>query len=329
MFKKYSKIKNSYDSKTINACLSMQECHDTQWYAVEKIHGANFSIIVVDGDVSFGSRNQKLGEYDSFYAYNTIRESLVSKAKALYELLGQNFTIYGELCGGSFPGIQSQISAVQKGVFYSPELEFFGFDIFLHDDNAFMDFSVARVKMLEADFYAAPVMGVYDKFENALKHPETANSSIPSILNYDIGDIDNIREGIVIRPERSFDLPNGNRAIFKKKTDNFLETKQQRKKEKKDVVFTDEQQAVWDSISEYITEARLRNVLSKQPMEEMKDMGRTIGAFSKDVIEEFNDEVGTLADLDKSDQKMITKSVNMNCANMVRSNSQVIINKEF
>ena len=87
----------------------------------EKVHGANFAIYVdSSNNIWYASRNKILSEQENFFNYKEVveREKLDKKVKALNKEIRQGLNknkefkdvntsiiiIYGELCGGYFPG---------------------------------------------------------------------------------------------------------------------------------------------------------------------------------------------------------------------------------
>lgn len=48
--------------------------HDTQWVAMEKIHGSNFSFITDGHTIACSRRNSLLAEHETFYNFQVVRE---------------------------------------------------------------------------------------------------------------------------------------------------------------------------------------------------------------------------------------------------------------
>lgn len=118
----------------------------------EKIHGACF-LIEVDADrkVAFGRRNGYLQPQENFFGYHTLEESLKEKALTLAKGLEPPFVVYGELCGGFYPGMKCSTKPVQHHIYYSPKFEFIVFDV-RGSDGQFLDFLEARELVLRAGF---------------------------------------------------------------------------------------------------------------------------------------------------------------------------------
>lgn len=118
-----------------------------EFVATEKIHGANFSVLVeaTSGCVSFGKRTAVLEPTDDFYSFRSagLDRRLAAQATALLDSLRrrfprlQAFTVYGELFGGRYehPALAEgaapgpRLQPVQCGVWYSPNIEFMAFDL--------------------------------------------------------------------------------------------------------------------------------------------------------------------------------------------------------
>lgn len=142
----------------------------------EKIHGANFSIIVhANGTVAFASRSGPLADSDNFFGYRSqgLHTLLSPRARVLRDALVESnattadaaVTIYGELCGGAYPHPEVPAAAgalpVQNGIWYAPSLIFVGFDVAVTVAGSpirFLSFDLARTRALAAGFrFATPL----------------------------------------------------------------------------------------------------------------------------------------------------------------------------
>jgi Rnl2 family RNA ligase len=106
---------------------------EENWTLTEKIHGANFQVIVDDGKVSFGSRRLLL-DYEQkskdFYNYSELIVPLTRYALALAKLLDVTaLNIYGELYGGN----------IQKEITYQAKPQFSVFDV-LASEKVWIDY---------------------------------------------------------------------------------------------------------------------------------------------------------------------------------------------
>jgi len=151
-----------------------------QFVATEKVHGANFSIIVCgrrsDENVSikYAKRSGVIAHDEDFFGFRTcgLPERYEACARqvhanvcALSSLGGVDSSaddivrvnIFGELFGGAYPGRRSKVAPVQIGVYYTSEIEFMPFDVAVQvlntsddgDDrierlHVYLDYEVAR-----------------------------------------------------------------------------------------------------------------------------------------------------------------------------------------
>jgi Rnl2 family RNA ligase len=136
IFKRYHSIENSYLEKNlqyINACIPST----TQWVALEKVHGCNFSATSNGDSVKWGSRSAYLGDsaLQSFHNADQVRDKYTAKINHLFDALQTQdsriayIRVFGELYGGKYPGMKNLYKAVQKEVCYTPAIDFIVFDI--------------------------------------------------------------------------------------------------------------------------------------------------------------------------------------------------------
>ena len=148
-FKKYSEIENHYRDKFIEK-IKMDPAVNKTWVVTEKVHGANLSIWFNGKEIKFAKRSGWCS--DNFYGLHTIKEELIGNVKSLYEymfLKDSILTIYGEIYGGNYPHDSVNplpIKAVQKGVFYRPDIGFYVFDIAI--DGKIMDYDPFLIKIV-------------------------------------------------------------------------------------------------------------------------------------------------------------------------------------
>eukprot|EP01084_Bolivina_argentea_P096242 173014_1 len=143
IWSKYESIQNSYNQNTIEYLTETGHTKDNIiWCASEKVHGANFSLITNGVDVMAGSRTQILTEHTKFYGgWRDVVQNEKERAIKAFQLLNKKYgnkikviIIYGELFGGSYahPSPQHQPKnkkCIQTGVYYSPDIHFYAFDI--------------------------------------------------------------------------------------------------------------------------------------------------------------------------------------------------------
>lgn len=324
-FSKYTSIKNSYDKKTVSK-IENYVGEKTTYIALEKVHGANFSIYVNihTMEVRFGKRSGFLGD-SSFYGHTNLKADLTEKAKKLAALLrGQanTITIDGEICGGGYSGVTKEgHKKVQKEVQYHTENTFIGFDLRL-DDQFVPTFKALRL-LEDAGFYVAPVIDVQDSLSKILEVDVEFITKVPEIFNLE--EIEgNIAEGVVIRPlYEEVTLPNGNRAVLKKKSAKFSEKKQNKDKPREDANLSENMKGIFEDVSTYITENRLSNVISKIGAITSKDFGKVVGLLIQDAIEDYQFEVmnnGSLKEFVGDEWKAFNKELKFISSNILRDN---------
>jgi len=336
-FYKYPSITNSYSSKFLGYVGEAGFASEDVVYAVqEKIHGANFAIYVDANGAELATRSHKLAENESFYNIGAIEESLKQTALEFYQIAKRaicepfdfddydGFIIHGELCGGSYPNIKSQQKAVQKGVYYSPNLEFFAFDVtgvnkisvpdidnkpILVDKHTLLDVDVAEYFAVRAGFHWTPIL-----FEGSLEECLQLPNEFKSQIAYNLGlpeiDEPNICEGVVIKPFKPLFLHNGSRVIFKNKNEKFSE---KTRTPKVKIELSENLQRVIAEARLYVTEPRYDNVTSKMDAINYDDkslIGVLIQNLTRDIFEEINRENPELfIELEKEDQKQVNRAV--------------------
>jgi Rnl2 family RNA ligase len=327
-FTRYDKITNHYDQKFLNY-IALEGLSDGLWYAMEKIHGSNgvWAIRLTSDhkyEIKFGSRNMFLDENRTFHNYDKIllqiREKLIFIFQQCMKSADDVVRVYGEIFGGLYehPDVEkvSGATRVQKGVEYCPDNRFIAFDIMVNDRY------VKDAELLHCEPLHVGTL------QECLSMNQEFETTIPATLGLPLKE-NNKAEGLVIKPENGTYLGNGKRAIIKKKSSAFSEVSKSKAKKNPILALSDPAlKEVADRLGEYITENRLRNVLSHLGELEPSDFGKVLKTFNADVLEEFESEVG-FGDLEKDQKKMLRKILNNTAANMVRFNRIAIFNGEF
>jgi len=111
-FRRFTEI-TSYESQSIEKIVDSGFTSDRyEWVLMEKIHGANFSILTDGNQLICAKRTGILEENDKFYGYalviEEIREKIFLACKLLKEVFSdfESCTFYGELFGGMYPHSQ-------------------------------------------------------------------------------------------------------------------------------------------------------------------------------------------------------------------------------
>lgn len=341
-FRKFGSIENSYRDKTINEILKYDLTWGS-WTVQEKVHGANASLWYDGHEVRFGKKSGFVSDSENFYGHRKVLEENTPFVHKLWSDLqlsnGDILVIYGEIFGGNYPhpDVEKQpATCVQKGVYYCPDNKFYAFDIAtFHTDNpdelVMFDSDEARAKAEAAGFFFAGEL-FRGSFKEALEYQNEFQTTIPGLLN--LPEIENnVCEGVVIRPVEPRWLPTGSRVILKNKNAKFKEVseKPRKKKEIQVVVLSDAAQNMLDVYSQHVTENRLRNVLSHMGgLQSNKQFGKLVGAFSKDVFDDFiKDYEDEFNKLEKDEQKLVKKRGAGIAASLVRDNILNILDGNF
>ncbi len=213
-----------------------------KWAVTEKIHGANFSFIydVANNKLNYGKRRGPIQPDENFFNFKSILEETEPKILSIVNKIKNKYTntiiiiIYGELFGGIYPDIKTGFKPVQKGIYYSPNIHFSAFDIYLVttanivDDNEkitgkfkdkefYLDFEESLAFFKEANIMHAEPLAIYNSYEETLNHNIIFNSLVPAKLGLPQLQ-ENKAEGIVVRSMT-------NRFLIKRKIPEFSEKK--------------------------------------------------------------------------------------------------------
>lgn len=323
-FQKYTSIDNSYNNKLL-AKIASQVNPNIPLVALEKVHGANFSVIYTrkDDKVQFAKRSGLIAEGESFYSYVNIKGELEENIRKLDKILPddvETFTVFGEICGGWYDNVQTPgAKRVQQEVQYSEDTEFIAFDLLCN--GRYLPYQTAKVLCSAAGFIFAPV--VQQSFTLSQLHEvnEKFITKVPQLLGYEGVLENNFAEGVVIRPYfEEVTLGNGNRFILKKKTEAFTEKESVAKPVQVPVEYSPQVTTQIKQILPYVNQIRLSNVLSKEGSSfSGKDFSRILGLFVQDIFNDFNkDEYGCeggLKDLYKKEEwKQISGAIQMEAA---------------
>lgn len=202
------------------------------WYVTEKIHGSNFSFVneVQTNTIKYAKRNGIIEQDEIFFNYKSILPETEPKIKNIVENIKKDFEntkniiIYGELFGGIYPNMSSEYTPVQKGVFYSSNIHFIAFDIyidFIDGRSHYLSFEKSIDYFARAKIMYVEPLSTFSSYEKASHYELGFNSTIP--IKFGLPELEmNKAEGIVIRGD--FEKTN-QRYIVKKKIPEFHETK--------------------------------------------------------------------------------------------------------
>ncbi|MFP3593164.1 RNA ligase, Rnl2 family [Chryseobacterium sp. SIMBA_038] len=320
IFKTYNSIENTYQTRVIDQ-IKLQGFGDEVFIVQEKVHGANFSFFTDGKEIKIAKRTAFIEKDEKFYNAHQILEryrknviDVFEKVKTIYPDL-ETVVIYGELFGGGYKHkevepIKDAIK-VQKGVEYAPYNEFYAFDIKLNG-TTYLDTDLVNQIFEEIGFFYAKIL-FQGTLDEALKFPNIFDSKIPAWLG--LPEIENnMCEGTIVKTLKTKYFGNGSRVILKNKNEKWIEKSKMVRKDKpaqKEVHFSETAQEIWEEIQKYATVNRLNNVVSKIGEFEPKMIGKVIGLFSQDILEDFEkDFPKVFTTIEKDEQKRINKKLN-------------------
>ncbi|WP_114820873.1 RNA ligase, Rnl2 family [Chryseobacterium sp. KLBC 52] len=321
IFKTYNAIENAYQARVIEQ-IRMQGFGDEVFIVQEKVHGANFSFFTDGKEIKIAKRTAFIEKDEKFFNAHQILEryrknviEVFQKVKTIYPDV-ETVVIYGELFGGGYKHKEVEpvkdAVKVQKGIEYAPYNEFYAFDIKLNGIT-YLDTEVVNQIFEETGFFYAKIL-FQGTLEEALKFPNVFNSKIPVWLGLPELE-DNRCEGTIVKTLKTRYFGNGARIILKNKNEKWVEKSKMVKKEgktvQKQIHFSEKAQEIWEEIQKYATANRLNNVVSKIGEFEPKMIGKVIGLFSQDILEDFQkDFPAAFAAIEKEEQKRINKKLN-------------------
>ena len=344
-FKRYNSIENTYRKKTLDAIVEQGKSQGT-WVVEEKVHGANFSIWFDGTTFRCAKRSGFIGEGENFFNYKDVFENYKQNVVDLFNhLISQDenikgIAVFGELFGGHYPHDEVEKTdhqTVQRGLWYSPKNDFYAFDIKVRTDedteelwktDKFLNVDTCNELFEEFGFfYAKPLFK--GTLEECLEFNNFYNSLLPEWLGLPALEEENICEGNIIKPNEAKYFWTGSRIILKNKNKKFSEKKNVTKV-KKVIKLSDEANDCLVKALAFVTENRLKNVLSHIGEVGEKDFGKIMGLLNKDTIEDFlKDHREEFTSLEKKEAKLVTKRIGQENATMIRENFIDIVNGEY
>jgi Rnl2 family RNA ligase len=293
-----------------------------KWVVTEKVHGANFCFIYESNKLRYAKRKDFLNWEDDFFGFQLVAERYEDRLLALFETLNKaydasQFIIYGELFGGSYPHPEvkptDKIHPIQTGIYYTPEIDFYAFDIALKytdgTDKFYLPYEQCEACFKTVDLIHAKPLFI-GKLSEAMNFDLRINTYIPEIFDLPLIE-DNIIEGVVIKP---YNLPISNnfrnRPIIKIKNPEFEEDKRYGEAKKwsyiPDVTTkTEELSFIIDEMKNYVNRNRLESAISKIGKFDRSNKERTDAIeeeFFRDVLLDFNEACGNITDQLNADQ---------------------------
>lgn len=331
-FKKYSSIENSNAREYMSRVVDQMPI-DVEWVVQEKVHGANTSFLCDGKDVVFAKRTAIIADGENFYDYQPLLLAYRDRVLSLFSHIKSihpetvSISVFGEMFGGKYPHNDVEaipgIVLIQKGVYYTPSHEFYGFDIYLtsNDGGSFLLVDEVNALFEEFGFFYAKTL-MRGSLDDCLNYPNAFQSKVAEWLGFPPID-DNICEGVVIRPVVPMFLRTGSRVIIKNKNARFAEKKSKKVRNKifsEPVPYSEALKMLLSEIDCYITDNRLDNVISHIGEVSLpKDFGKIMGLFSKDILDDFlKEHSGEYVALDKCEQKSFNRELNKLATEFVR-----------
>jgi len=278
---------------------------DITWFATEKIHGTNYSLLYMDGQkVIPCRRGAELGDDRTYYAHGKLYDKYSNNVIVMFNLLKtshpmlKGIQVYGELFGGWYNGKTAKDSKrVQVGVCYAPFNEFLVFDIkmIFEDKSYYVDFGelldvFTILKSSEFLLDHVPLIKV-----GRLDELLTLNPKFESVVyeKYGLDKIENnFAEGFVVHPAKEYRNIYGDRIIFKFKNPSFSEVVERVPKVHAEKKLTPEQEFAKNFsqiVKNYTTKTRFDNVFTKLVDPTEKDLVEAmIKDIQRDIISDYS-----------------------------------------
>ncbi|MCE6992272.1 RNA ligase family protein [Dyadobacter sp. CY323] len=301
----YEKIASSFKDLAADE-IAFNQLNKLEWVATEKIHGAHFRFIYQDKKLLYGKRRELLEWHSDFFGFQMFAVMLETQVTELLEAISRDFAatkiiIYGELFGGIYPHpdiqVIMEVSAIQTGIFYSPDIRFYAYDIATEDQESsikkYLSYETAIAYFQKFDIpFAVPLkkgkLSEVLNFDLRMESPIPFQLGLPPIPA-------NFIEGIVIKPFG--DIPPGtfnSRPILKIKNPEFQENERFHQAQKWSHVpqistFSEELDFILPELRKYITLNRLNSAISKiGSLSSENNTTNIVNEFLEDVFTDFN-----------------------------------------
>lgn len=290
-YRRYNSHQKGHSIRMYNEA---QQLNEPEWLATEKIHGANVSFYTMDnGDVQISSRSRKLNGEDvnRFMKNGGVLQEVADRIKTIAPA-GHIF--YGEVYG----------NPVNK-YNYCDDVRVVIFDIYDTETKHYMSFDNMKFICDGLDLETPHVI-FRGSFEDCMDQER-------EFMTY-VGERRVKSEGFVVRrnSDKEYVGDEDYRLCFKVKAPEFAE--QKFKAPKKPVKLAEDAQRLFDTVIQYVTEARVQAVASKDTYAK-SEFNRFMMDARNDVIEDLIDD-GVITD--KDELKPINKPLGAELANTVR-----------
>lgn len=273
MFREYNSIKQVKQKRELEKVFQRSDYNELVFCVEEKIHGANFSILLENGTRKFYSRQIEVTN-DKFYNWkNILKDEKIIRMIELFESMNfENVQLIGELFGAS----------IQRHIYYSDYVQFRLFDVIINNEYITTEKMCSILKENNLEDCLVPMLETSLTFEQALNYNTIFNSRIANID-------DNLCEGIVIKPYNKVITDGfGSNMYFKKKNENFEEINKS-KKVSNVPRYSKEVNNARQLFISCFTPQRLDSVESKLgKIMDKKDISKYSEFLTKDSIDEFS-----------------------------------------
>lgn len=313
MFHTYQHMDNSYNivEKYTNVLSKYYIDPELKWYAQEKIHGTNFSIIYDNVTMIPCKRNSTLENDPLYYNHGPLmikyKEDIISIFKFLktkYDNL-LYIQIYCELFGGIYDRITEKNSKkVQDGVYYCCNNDILVYDISITTNTMCINASPTTTKyidfeeliiiftVLKLQLKMIPIMMSGTLQELMLLDPKF-ESKIYKLYNLHQLD-NNYAEGFVLHSAIEQKTCYGERLNFKYKNSSFDEIIEKNIKQlPKEVKILTQQQEYLKIFKNYITKNRFNNLFTKLDSKDNKILlvQMMIDDIIQDIMIDYKDDI--------------------------------------
>jgi len=314
-----------------------------RWVATEKVHGANLSFCTDGTSITCSKRTSQLSPGEKFCDWELLLERVKPKVLHLFELMQPKhpsaiITLDGEIFGGIYPHKEvpkdpAVTIHVQKGVYYCPDIKFYAFDIWAMGHSFLPYYDFERYCTEAGIFYAEPLMT--GTFKELIDFPvDTHITTLPA--KFGLPPIENnIAEGIVLKPVTGGTTSKGSRVVLKVKSEPFKEVSgmnmigKKLHEPKQGPPVAEHLYQHCQQLKCYVTENRLRNVLSKIGEVKGSERGKLIGMLAKDALTDYQDDTPAFGELKKEEQKIITGRLSNYATQVVYEHFSDILQGEF
>jgi len=290
-FHKFDGIKNSIPKEVARLVRIFRKdgivLDNQTWIVTEKIHGTNLGVYYLPSEgFKIASRNGFTGT--GFFGSHEVIIRIKEQVKKLWGNICEPeipLVLHGELYGGFFDGV-SKNRRVQKGVQYRSDHGFAIFDVRIGDELQTWSEMIPRLEEVGLEYQRILFTGT---LKQCLEFPEEFDSLKPKELGLGT-DEQNLAEGIVLKTDKPM-FAKDRRAILKKKNKTFSE-----RACKKEATIKSQNEIPgsvlreFQTVAEFVTLNRLRNVVSHVGFDSMKDFGKVLKEFVEDVISDYLDE---------------------------------------